>query len=200
MSFQRSLRAFALAAICMFAAPLALCASAESFVKSKHAELSQMVKKVKSDADEKKLEEAFDRVLDYESLAKESLKDFWDQRSSEERAEFQAVLTRLVRAVYRKNLKKIVDYQVSYTGESKGAAGQVVHTVVRNRAETREEPVAVDYVVRETNGQLRIVDIVTEGSSLVSNYRSQFRRIIKKQGFGELIRRMKTKLEKGDTD
>jgi phospholipid transport system substrate-binding protein len=41
---------------------------------------------------------------------------------------------------------------------------------------------------------------VTEGSSLVTNYRNQFRRIIKKNGFPELIKRMKAKLDKGDVN
>ena len=45
-----------------------------------------------------------------------------------------------------------------------------------------------------------VLDVVTEGSSLLNNYRSQFRKIIKKQGFAELMRRMRTKLEKGEVD
>ena len=43
----------------------------------------------------------------------------------------------------------------------------------------------------------RIEDIITEGSSLVKNYRQQFTRIIKKDGFPELMRRMKAKLASG---
>jgi phospholipid transport system substrate-binding protein len=38
---------------------------------------------------------------------------------------------------------------------------------------------------------------VTEGSSLVGTYRQQFGRIIKKDGFPELLRRMKSKLATG---
>jgi phospholipid transport system substrate-binding protein len=201
MRFHQSFRAAALFTVLAFAAPLAFAADAEGFVKTKHGELTQMVKKAKGPADEKKVEDAFDRVLDYEALAHESLREFWEERTPAERAEFQAVLTKLVRAAYRKNLKRIGNYQVEYRGESKGDAGQVVRTVARSRqTSSREEPVTIDYVVRENGGAYRIVDIVTEGSSLVGNYRSQFRRIIKKQGFPELIRRMKSKLEKGDLE
>jgi phospholipid transport system substrate-binding protein len=200
MTIGKSLRSVALFTALLFSAPSVLAADAESFVKAKHTELTQMVKKAKSAADEKKVEEAFDRVLDYDALAQESLKEFWQERTPEERAEFQGILTKLVRAAYRKNLKRIGDYDVEYKGESKGVSGQVVRTVAKSRGGSREEPVSIDYVVRESNGQLRIVDIVTEGSSLVGNYRSQFRRIIKKQGFPELLRRMKTKLEKGEVE
>jgi len=198
MKFHRSFRALALFTALALAAPLAHAGEAENFVRSKHGELTQLVSKSKGAADEKKVEAAFDQVLDYDSLARESLKEFWAERTPEERAEFQDVLKRLVRAAYRKSLKRIGDYEVEYKGESKAEAGIIVKTVAKSRGNAREEPVSVDYVVRETDGKWRIVDIVTEGSSLVSNYRSQFRRIIKKQGFPELIRRMKTKLEKGD--
>jgi phospholipid transport system substrate-binding protein len=198
--FTPSFRAAALVAALVFAAPLAHAAEAENFVKGKQSELTELVRKAKTPADEKRIETAFDDVLDYETLAHESLKDAWGDLKPEERSEFQDVLKRLVRATYRKNLKRIKDYEVGYNGESKVELGQIVRTVAKSRSNAREEPISIDYVVHESGGKWRIVDIVTEGSSLVGNYRNQFRRIIKKQGFPELIRRMKTRVEKGDTD
>ncbi|HWA73641.1 MAG TPA: ABC transporter substrate-binding protein [Polyangiaceae bacterium] len=198
--FKRSFRAAALVAALVFAAPLAQAAEAENFVKGKQTELTELVRKAKTPADEKRIETAFDDVLDYETLARESLKDSWGDLKAEERSEFQDVLKRLVRATYRRNLKRIKDYEVGYNGESKVELGQIVRTVAKSRSNAREEPVSIDYVVREAGGKWRIVDIVTEGSSLVGNYRNQFRRIIKKQGFPELIRRMKTRAEKGGAD
>lgn len=200
MMLRRQLRAAALLVSIALAAPLAQAANAQDFVRTKHSELTQLVKKAKSNSDEKKVENAFDQVLDYDTLARESLREFWAERSPEERAEFEAVLTKLVRGAYRKSLKKIGSFEVEYKGEAKGDAGQIVRTVAKNRTNPREEPVSIDYVVAENGGQWKIVDIVTEGSSLVGNYRSQFRRIIKKQGFPELIRRMKVKVEKGDVE
>ena len=40
-------------------------------------------------------------------------------------------------------------------------------------------------------------DIVTEGSSLVNNYRNQFNRLMASNGYDALIRRMKDKIRKG---
>jgi ABC-type transporter MlaC component len=40
------------------------------------------------------------------------------------------------------------------------------------------------------------VDIITEDSSLVSNYKSQFHRTIQKDGYAGLIRKMNNKLAK----
>ena len=200
MKPMKILSAVLLSASMTLSAPFALAANSEAFIKEKHGELVGLVKKAKGPADDKKLEAAFDEVLDYDTLAKESLKDFWAERTPEERAEFQAVLTKLVRAAYRKSLKRIEGYDVEYKGASKHDGGELVRTVAKKRGNEREEPLSIDYVVSENGSKHKIVDIVTEGSSLVVNYRSQFKRIIKKNGFPELLKRMKTKLEKGDVN
>jgi phospholipid transport system substrate-binding protein len=175
----------------------AFAAEAEAFVKGKHTELTELVSKAKSKDDEKKLDAAFDAVFDYEGLAKATLKDSWEQRTPAERAEFTAVLKDLVRNSYRRNIKKTLGYEVDYKGEQDGDAGKVVRTVAHNKSNAREEPVSIDYVVHQVDGKWQIYDIVTEGSSLIRNYRNQFRRVIEKKGFDELLRRMKAKRDKG---
>ena len=50
-------------------------------------------------------------------------------------------------------------------------------------------------MLHQVGGQWRIFDVVTEGSSMVMNYRNQFGRIIKKDGFAELLRKMKSKAD-----
>ena len=103
-----------------------------------------------------------------------------------------------MRNSYRKNLKKTLGYEVEYKGAVKGEAGDVVRTVARSKTNTREEPLSIDYVVRSEGGGQRIVDIVTEGSSMVGNYRASFNRIVKKSGFPEVLNKMRKKLEQGD--
>jgi phospholipid transport system substrate-binding protein len=175
----------------------AFAAEAENFVKGKHTELTELVSKAKSKDDEKKLDAAFDAVFDYQGLAKATLKDTWEQRTPTERAEFTAVLKDLVRNSYRRNIKKTLGYEVDYKGEQDGDVGKVVRTVAHNKANAREEPVSIDYVVHQVDGKWQIYDIVTEGSSLIRNYRNQFRKVIEKKGFDELLRRMKAKRDKG---
>jgi phospholipid transport system substrate-binding protein len=175
----------------------AFAAEAENFVKGKQVELSALVSKAKSAEDQKKLDAAFDAVFDYDSLAKSTLKDNWEELTPAQRTEFSKVLKDLVRNAYRKNLKKTLGYDVDYKGETDAESGKLVKTVARNSKNTREEPVSVDYVVHQVDGKWLINDIVTEGSSLVRNYRNQFRRVIQKHGFDELLKRMKAKRDKG---
>ncbi len=172
-------------------------AEAENFVKGKQTELSDLVSKAKSAEDEKRLDTAFDSVFDYDNLAKYTLKDSWEQRTAAERMEFTTLLKDLVRNAYRRNIKKTLGYEIDYQGEEDGEAGKVVRTVAHNKKNNREEPVSIDYVVHQVDGKWLINDIVTEGASLAHTYRSQFRKIIDKKGFDELIKRMKAKRDKG---
>jgi len=197
MIIVRKAPLFATLALALSLALPAFGAEAETFIKGKHSELTELVSKAKSKDDEKKLDAAFDAVFDYEGLAKATLKDTWDQRTPAERAEFTTVLKDLVRNSYRRNIKKTLGYEVDYKGEQDGDAGKVVRTVARNKANAREEPVSIDYVVHQVDGKWQIYDIVTEGSSLIRNYRNQFRKVIEKKGFDELIKRMKAKRDKG---
>lgn len=178
-------------------------AEAENFVKGKHSELTELVTKAKSADDQKKLDSAFDAVFDYDGLAKATLKDSWDQRTPAERTEFTQLLKDLVRNAYRRNIKNTLGYEVDYKGEQDGDAGKVVRTIAHSKKNAREEPVSIDYVVHQVDGKWLIADIVTEGSSLARNYRSQFRKVIDKKGFDELLKRMKAKRDKngkGGTD
>jgi len=197
MTIRRKTSLFAAIAFAMTLSLPAFAAEAENFVKGKQTELSAMVSKAKSAEDEKKLDAAFDSVFDYQFLAISTMQGSWEGLTPAQRTEFTAVLKDLVRNAYRKNLKKTLGYDVDYKGESDADNGKLVKTVARNTKNTREEPVSVDYVVHQVDGKWMIGDIVTEGSSLIRNYRNQFRRVIQKHGFDELLKRMKAKRDKG---
>jgi phospholipid transport system substrate-binding protein len=197
MTIRRKTPLFAAVAFALTLSLPAFAAEAENFVKGKQSELSALVSKAKSAEDEKKLDAAFDAVFDYNFLATSTMQGSWDQLTPAQRTDFTAVLKDLVRNAYRKNLKKTLGYDVDYKGESDADSGKLVKTVARNTKNTREEPVSVDYVVHQVDGKWMINDIVTEGSSLVRNYRNQFHRVIQKHGFDELLKRMKAKRDKG---
>jgi phospholipid transport system substrate-binding protein len=192
-------RTFLTLVVCSLAlavAPLALAASAEDFVKTKQAELMKLVKQGKPDAE---VDKVFDQVLDYPVLAEAALGDYWAERTAAEKQEFTTLLSQLVRTSYRKNLKKTLGYDVAYKGTEKGKDGEVVRTIATSTKDAREEPMSIDYVVRSQTAGQRIVDVVTEGSSMVANYRSSFGRIMKKGGFPEVLKRMRKKVASGSS-
>lgn len=149
---------------------------------------------VSSSAPIEKLNQAFDQLLDYDALASASLDGKWAELTDAQRKEFQGLLVTLVQRAYTKNIKDTLNYSIEFRGESDAKnGGKLVKTVAKHKTDPRKEPLSIDYVVAQKDGKWRIQDIVTEGSSLVANYRSQFRKIIDSKGFPELIERMKKK-------
>jgi len=61
--------------------------------------------------------------------------------------------------------------------------------VVRTKVFTKDgaPPVPIDYRLYRKNGQWKVYDVVVDGVSLVSNYRSTFAEQIRKGGIDGLI-------------
>lgn len=165
----------------------------KSFVRTKQTQLKAALK-AKQTA---RLDDLFDQMLDYESIGREALGSHWEERSEEERAKFMGLLKQLVRRAYRRDLEKTLDYKVKFRGVSDGKGGTVVKTLAKHRTNKRRDPVSIDYLVHKRGSSFAVKDIKTEGSSMVRNYRSQFRRIIRTKGWDELINRMQAKADKG---
>jgi phospholipid transport system substrate-binding protein len=149
-------------------------------------------------ANQKKIDALFDQLLDYQTLTEGSLGTEWANRTDAEKAQFSDLLKQLVRNSYQRNLKKIADFNVNYLGEDAVDGGVMVNTQSKPTT-PRDEPVDINFKMAAKDGTWKVQDIVTEGASLVSSYRSQFTKIIKKDGFPKVIEKMKDKLAKGDT-
>ena len=170
---------------------------AESYVRSQHGELVSLLAQPKNGARDQKVNAVMDRVFDYDDLARRSLGDDWAARTESEREEFKGLLEQLIRQSYRKHLDKTNGWDITYNTATGVDGGVRVPTVAKHKTDKRKDPVSIDYLLHEAKGQWRVFDIVIEGSSLVGNYQSQFRKIIRKKGFGELITKMKRRVAKG---
>lgn len=171
----------------------AFAAGAQAFLEAKQKDLTALIQKPKSAENDKKLQVTFDSLLDYDALAKDSLGKLWEQRTEAERKEFQQLLTTLVQSAYTKNIRSTLDYNIIFSGSEPAKDGQLIQTVAKHKTDPRKEPIHIDYLVHQVGGNWRVYDIITERSSLVKNYNSQFRRIVEKNGFPDLIARMKKK-------
>ncbi len=171
--------------------------AATDVVKAKQTSLFELVKDSNA-ANKKKVSALFDEMLNYSALAEASLGSEWAARSDAEKAEFSDALKQLVQKAYERNLKKTLSFNIEYVGEETAGNVIVVKTKAISKTNAREEPIEINFKMQEVSGAWRVNDIVTEGVSLVSSYRSQFTKIIKKDGFPALIKKMKDKLAKGE--
>lgn len=169
---------------------------ASDFVRKKHEELRAAVKAAKDPKTDPKLLAIFDSMLDYDALSHDSLGKEWDGLTDAQRAEFSSVLKQLVQTSYRKNLQDTSDYVVEYLGAEPGPSGMLVKTSAQSKLKKREKALDIDYVVSSTGQGLKVRDIITAEVSLVANYRSQFKRMLKNGGFDGLLEQMRKKLDK----
>lgn len=133
-------------------------------------------------------------VLDVGGLARRALAQHWGAMSQAERDDLVGTLQKLVERSYLDELRSHLAYEVDYTGETPQGEDVVVTTIVKAKRSGRTEKVAIDYLVHRDGERWRIEDVVVDDSSMVRNYRSQFNRIIAKEGVGGLLQRMHKKL------
>jgi phospholipid transport system substrate-binding protein len=168
--------------------------SAQAVFKDRHAKVVELVKKR---ADAEALAKEVDALLDYKALAEASLGGpaRYAGKCAPRCAEFEALLTKLIRENYLKRIRTDKKYELTVVGED-GKVGGDVH-VTTNIGLTRDgkpDVVEVVYVMHLVGDTYKVQDIVTDGVSLAKNYKFEFNKIIRDKGIDELISRLENKL------
>jgi phospholipid transport system substrate-binding protein len=130
------------------------------------------------------------KIFDFQETAKRSLGPHWQQRTPAEREEFTKLFTDLLEQTYVSKIEQYNGEKVAYTGDEIQGDHAVVHTKIVTAKGTE---VPVDYRMLKENAGWRVYDVAIEGVSLVSNYRSQFNKIIRTSSYGDLVAKMRAK-------
>ncbi len=151
---------------------------------------------VKSKVPPEAIASEVDKLLDYEWLATQSLggKSRADRRCQPMCAEFDSLLTTLVRENYLRRIVQSESGTVEYVGEERRARASKVTTRVRFEKDGVKQVVEVAYVMHVVDGKWIVRDIITEGVSLAKNYRYEFGKIIRDEGIEGLVKRLQAKL------
>lgn len=134
------------------------------------------------------LRKEIEPVFDFAEMAKRSLGPEWRERTPAEREQFVAVFRELLENSY---LGKIDSYQgeeIRYGKETLEGPYAEVKTLVVTR---KGQEIPVNYRMLGNGETYRIYDVVIEGISLVSNYRSQFGGILRKSSFPQMMDRLR---------
>jgi phospholipid transport system substrate-binding protein len=167
--------------------------AAETF-QTKHGALVQLVEK---GADDSKLGAELDRMLDYHWLAEASLggPDHYANVCAARCAEFEALLTKLIRDNYLRMIRKAKQHPLELVSTVEGKGGvHKVTTKMRVDKNGRSRSVTVDYIMHEVGGAWQIRDIITDDVSLVRTYRHEFNKLAKAEGIDGIIARLQEKL------
>lgn len=148
---------------------------------------------------DKQLQTVVNQLLDIDHMAEEALGRQWRRRSETERQQYLALMRQLVERSYLRQARERTEYQVRIVSVDIDDDEAEVETMLEFETRGRQERIEVIYSLELRDDRWRVVDIETDGASTVRNYRAQFRRIIRSQGFEELLNRMRQRIEAGES-
>lgn len=189
----RVLAGLALATVLTFSGA-ALAGEAGDTVRSHHTEISNLLRQKSSASRDKQVADSLAGLFDYDQIAVNSLEGVYDTLSDDQKTQFKTVLKKLVQKNLEKNIRASLDYDVSWVGEEPSGDNTVVKTKAQSKDKPGEEAVEVDYVLHKNDQGWRAISMVTDGADMVTNFKRQFVRIIKKDGFDTLMKKMNAKL------
>jgi phospholipid transport system substrate-binding protein len=131
-------------------------------------------------------------IFDFAETAKRSLARHWAARSQAEREEFVQLFGDLLERSYISKIELYGGEKIKFVGETIEPDGAIVRTRLVTRQDTE---IPIDYRMHARGDKWLVYDVLIEGVSLISNYRTQFNKIITTSSYQELVRKMKSKQE-----
>lgn len=129
-------------------------------------------------------------IFNYGEMAKRSLGKHWNDRTPAEKKQFTDLFATLLENSYAGKIESYNNEKIVYLKEIHDND----HAEVKSKVVTaKRDEFTLDYRMLKDNGRWMVYDVIIEGVSLVSNYRSQFNRIITTRGYGELLKKLQTK-------
>jgi len=128
--------------------------------------------------------------FDFETISKLVLARSWRRLSPEDRQQFIEEFKRHLALTYGDSLREYRDETLKIESTRLETNGDVT---VRTRLMGRSEPVLVDYRLREVEGEWQVIDVIIEGVSMISNFRSQIQEIVHRRGPRGLIETLREK-------
>ena len=128
-----------------------------------------------------------DEVFDYGEMSKRAVGVHWQQMSPADRERFSRLFSDLLDRAYFEKIDSYNGEKVQYLNAKVEGDQATVPTRVVTEKGTE---IPVDYRMVRQADRWVVYDVTIEGVSLVSNYRSQFDRIIRTGSVAELMKRM----------
>jgi phospholipid transport system substrate-binding protein len=170
--------------------------SATAFIQSIDQKVKPMLANTAQNKD--KILKVLNQMLDFPTLCKASLGKHWEGKTDAQRTVFSDTLHALIEKNVVKRLRDTRNHKIKYQSEEVDGSSATVVTIVSDGDGPRAQQLEIAYRLQKRGKSWIVVDMVTDGVSLVSNYRSQFNKIITQDGWDAVIKKMKDKLAEPD--
>jgi len=146
---------------------------------------------VPEDARRDQIAEIAYQHFDFDTMSKLVIARPWKKFTSQQRDQFIASFKTHLARSYGRRLSRYEGVNVKVVGEIAEQRGDV--TVQSQVVGGQFDGAEMNYRMRSSTGKWLVIDVVIEGVSLVSNFRSQFKPIVTEGGAPELLRRLEDK-------
>ena len=137
-----------------------------------------------------RMREVIDKRFDFRAMSQRTLATNWKKASDAEKQKFTELFSELIQNSYVSKIEAYTNETVKYPGEKqKGRKAEVDTLIITSSAE-----IPVDYKLYLKDGTWLVYDVIIEGVSLISNYRSSYQEIVKRDGFDGLLAQMEEKI------
>ena len=139
-------------------------------------------------AQERKVAES---IFDYPETPRRALGQHWNARTPQQQQEFVKLFADVLDRAYISKIDLYQGERVQYVGETIDRDDAMVKTLIATKKGSENIP--VDYRMHLKDGRWVVYDVIIEGVSLVSNYRTQFNKIVQTESYDTLVQRLRAK-------
>jgi len=130
--------------------------------------------------------------FDFPSMSQSVLATHWQRATPAEQQRFTDFFAQYIEQVYRNKIEAYSGQEIRYGEERIRDDRAVVETVII----AGDTEIPVNFRLRHNDGQWYAYDVVIEGVSLVSNYRSTFSSIVKRDGMDGLLADVQQRIDR----
>ena len=143
-----------------------------------------------------RLEQIVSNRFSYEELTKRVMGARWPKLSEAERKEVVELFRDLLIKTYADRVEAYSGEPVDYVSERIEKVRDVEYAEVRTKAKVGNADVPIDYRLIKLSNGWQVYDMVIDEISLVSNYRSQFRKILASGSYQDLVDQLRKKSDR----
>ena len=134
--------------------------------------------------------------FDMRTMSRLILARNWKRFSEKQQEEYVREFKRYLANNYGSRIERYEQEEVEILGERQEPRGDVT---VRTRIVGGDfENATVDYRMRKRGGDWKVIDVIIEGISLVSNFRDQFKAVLARGGPEHLLEQLREKNASGE--
>jgi len=166
---------------------------AERIVRETVDQVLEVLARKDLDTDQRvrQIEQITYQRFDFATISRLVLSRKWKEFSPEQREDFLTQFKLLLSRSYGTRINRYEQEEVAILGHRVEPRGDVT---VKTRIEGgTADGIEVDYRMRKKEGPWLVIDVIIEGVSLVSSYRSQFKEILGHGGPNALLEQLREK-------